>query len=163
MSCYWNNPQATMETWRNLWFHTGDVLVREPDGWFKFIDRQKDAMRRFGENISSFEVESVIAAHPAVDEVAVYAVPSDLSEDEVMAAVVPVEGVVLDFDDLGQYCDEHLPYFASPRYFVSLDALPKTANQKVQKAELRRSGITSITVDRGPRGRKSAAAATSAS
>lgn len=162
MSCYWNNPQATMETWRNLWFHTGDVLVREPDGWFKFIDRQKDAMRRFGENISSFEVESVIAAHPAVDEVAVYAVPSDLSEDEVMAAVVPVAGVVLDLDDLGQYCDEHLPYFASPRYLVSMDALPKTATRKVQKAELRRSGITSITVDRGPRGRKSAAATTPA-
>ena len=162
MSCYWNNPQATMESWRNLWFHTGDVLVREPDGWFKFIDRQKDAMRRFGENISSFEVESVIMAHPAVDEVAVYAVPSDLSEDEVMAAVVPAPGVTLDLDDLGRYCDEHLPYFASPRYLVSLDALPKTANQKVQKAELRRSGITPITVDRGPRGRKSAAVANTA-
>lgn len=158
MACYWNNPQATMETWRNLWFHTGDVLVREPDGWFKFIDRQKDAMRRFGENISSFEVESVIMAHPAVQEVAVYAVPSDLSEDEVMAAVVPVEGLSLDLDDLGRYCDEHLPYFASPRYLVTLEALPKTANQKVQKAELRRSGITDTAIDRGPRGRKTVAA-----
>ena len=162
MSCYWNNPQATMETWRNLWFHTGDVLVREADGWFKFIDRQKDAMRRFGENISSFEVESVIMAHPAVEEVAVYAVPSDLSEDEVMAAIVPASGVPLDLDDLGRYCDEHLPYFASPRYFTAVEALPKTANLKVRKDELRRSGITPQAVDRGPRGRKSAAAATQA-
>jgi crotonobetaine/carnitine-CoA ligase len=156
MSCYWNTPPATMDTWRNLWFHTGDVLVREPDGWFKFIDRQKDAMRRFGENISSFEVESVIIAHPSVDEVAVYAVPSDLSEDEVMAAIVPALGLPLDLEDLGRYCDEHLPYFASPRYFVSVSELPKTANLKVRKDELRRGGITPVTVDRGPRGRKSA-------
>jgi crotonobetaine/carnitine-CoA ligase len=163
MSCYWNNPQATMEAWRNLWFHTGDVLVRESDGWFKFIDRQKDAMRRFGENISSFEVESVIMAHPAVEEVAVYAVPSALSEDEVMAAIVPAAGAPLDLDDLGRYCDEHLPYFASPRYFAAVESLPKTANLKVRKDELRRVGITPESVDRGPRGRKSTAAAASQS
>jgi crotonobetaine/carnitine-CoA ligase len=155
MSCYWNNPQATMETWRNLWFHTGDILVREPDGWFKFIDRQKDAMRRFGENISSFEVESVIAMHPAVDEVAVYAVPAELSEDEVMAAVVLTEESSEALADIGRYCDEHLPYFASPRYLVAMTALPKTKNEKVRKDELRRIGVTAETLDRGPRGRKS--------
>ncbi|WP_330256160.1 AMP-binding protein [Nocardia sp. NBC_00565] len=158
MSRYWNNAQATMETWRNLWFHTGDVLVREPDGWFKFIDRQKDAMRRFGENISSFEVESVVAMHPSVHEVAVYAVPSELSEDEVMAAIVLVPGVDDDLSDIGRYCDEHLPYFASPRYLVSVEQLPKTKNEKVLKNELRRIGITDRTVDRGARGRKAAAA-----
>jgi crotonobetaine/carnitine-CoA ligase len=158
MACYWNNPQATMETWRNLWFHTGDLLVRDPDGWFKFIDRQKDAMRRFGENISSFEVESVIAMHPSVTEVAVYAVPSDLSEDEVMAAVVLAPDTPDDLTELGLYCDEHLPYFASPRYLLVVDALPKTKNEKVRKDELRRTGITAGTVDRGPRGRKTAAA-----
>jgi crotonobetaine/carnitine-CoA ligase len=158
--CYWNNPQATMDTWRNLWFHTGDVLVREPDGWFRFIDRKKDAMRRFGENISSFEVESVIGAHPAVQEVAVYAVPSELSEDEVMAALVLIDGTLDNLEDIGRYCDEHLPYFASPRYLLVLDALPKTKNQKVLKADLRSSGITAHTVDRGPRGRKTVAVAT---
>jgi crotonobetaine/carnitine-CoA ligase len=158
MSCYWNNPQATMETWRNLWFHTGDILVREPDGWFKFIDRQKDAMRRFGENISSFEVESVIAMHPAVDEVAVYAVPADLSEDEVMAAVVLLEESSEALADIGRYCDERLPYFASPRYLVAMTALPKTKNEKVRKDELRRIGVTAETFDRGPRGRKSVTA-----
>ncbi|MCW2854229.1 MAG: ATP-dependent acyl-CoA ligase [Nocardioides sp.] len=158
MSCYWNNPQATMDTWRNLWFHTGDVLVRDPDGWFRFIDRQKDAMRRFGENISSFEVESVIAVHPAVQEVAVYAVPSELSEDEVMAAVVLVPDAATDLEAIGLHCDENLPYFASPRYLLAVSELPKTKNEKVRKDELRRVGITGATLDRGPRGRKSAKA-----
>jgi crotonobetaine/carnitine-CoA ligase len=157
MASYWNNPQATMETWRNLWFHTGDVLVREPDGWFKFIDRQKDAMRRFGENISSFEVESVIARHPSVSEVAVYAVPSELSEDEVMAAVVLSPDAPDDLTELGLFCDEHLPYFASPRYLLAVTELPMTKTRKVMKGELRRVGITADTVDRGPRGRKSTA------
>ena len=158
MSCYWNNPQATMETWRNLWFHSGDVLVRDSDGWFKFVDRQKDAMRRFGENISSFEVESVIATHPAVEEVAVYAVPAELSEDEVMAAVVLVPGASGDLGDLGQFCDQHLPYFASPRYLVVLPSLPKTSTSKIRKDELRRVGITAEALDRGPRGRKASSA-----
>jgi crotonobetaine/carnitine-CoA ligase len=158
MSGYWNNPQATMDTWRNLWFHSGDLLVREPDGWFRFVDRTKDAMRRFGENISSLEVESVIATHPAVTEVAVYAVPAELSEDEVMAAVVLAPGATGDLDDLGAFCDEHLPYFASPRYLSVLDELPKTSNEKVRKDELRRIGVTATTLDRGPRGRKANAA-----
>lgn len=158
MSCYWNNPQATMETWRNLWFHSGDVLIRDPDGWYRFIDRRKDAMRRFGENISSFEVETVIAMHPSVAEVAVYAVPSELSEDEVMAAVVFVDGAPPDLDGLGQFCDENLPYFASPRYLVCVPSLPKTQNEKVRKEELRRGGIVPDALDRGPRGRKAAAA-----
>jgi crotonobetaine/carnitine-CoA ligase len=157
MSRYWNNPQATMETWRNLWFHSGDVLVREPDGWYKFIDRRKDAMRRFGENISSFEVEIVIAMHPAVEEVSVYAVPAELSEDEVMAAIVIAPGAAGDLDDIGSFCDEHLPYFASPRYLLAVSALPKTQNEKVRKDELRRVGVTPATLDRGPRGRKATA------
>jgi crotonobetaine/carnitine-CoA ligase len=157
MSCYWNNPQATMETWRNLWFHSGDVLVREPDGWYKFLDRRKDAMRRFGENISSFEVETVIAMHPAVAEVSVYAVPAELSEDEVMAAIVLMPGASQDLGDIGAFCDEHLPYFASPRYLLSVSALPKTQNEKVRKEELRRNGVTPTTLDRGPRGRKASA------
>jgi crotonobetaine/carnitine-CoA ligase len=158
MSSYWNNPQATMETWRNLWFHSGDVLVREADAWFRFVDRRKDAMRRFGENISSFEVESVIAMHPSVEEVAVYAVPAELSEDEVMAAVVLVPGSSGDLTDLGAFCDQHLPYFASPRYLLVLPSLPKTPTAKVRKDELRGRGITAGALDRGPRGRKASAA-----
>jgi crotonobetaine/carnitine-CoA ligase len=154
MTGYWNNPVATSEAFRNLWFHTGDVLARDPDGWFKFIDRKKDAIRRFGENISSFEVETVIAMHPSVAEVAVYAVPSELSEDEVMAAIVLHDGAVGDLEAIGKHADDLLPYFASPRYLLRLDALPKTQNEKVRKELLRSWGITSETLDRGRRGKK---------
>lgn len=156
MRGYWNNPQATLDAFRNLWFHTGDILVREPDGWYRFLDRKKDAMRRFGENISSWEVEAVISMHPSVAEVAVYAVPSDLSEDEVMAAIVFKPGMDAGIDSIGKHCDAALPYFASPRYLVALDALPKTPTAKVRKDLLRTRGITDKTVDRGPRGRKAA-------
>jgi carnitine-CoA ligase len=116
-------------------------------------------MRRFGENISSFEVEMVISMHPSVQEVAVYAVPAELSEDEVMAAVVLALGNHDEhLDDLAAFCDQHLPYFASPHYLVAVEALPKTQNQKVRKDVLRRTGVTPLTIDRGPRGRKAAAA-----
>lgn len=159
MSAYWNNPAATAETWRNLWFHTGDLLVREPDGWFRFIDRKKDAIRRFGENISSFEVESVIAAHPCVDEAAVFPVPSDLAEDEVMAAIVLQPGADVSMVDIETWCDQNLPYFAVPRYLRVMTELPKTKNEKVLKESLRRDGVTADAVDRGPRGRTSASRA----
>lgn len=154
MQGYWANPEATVQTWRNLWFHTGDVLSVDEDGWFRFIDRKKDALRRFGENISSFEVESATLMHPHVAEAAVYAVPSELSEDEVMVAVVPEPGVTIDVADLSRHCEELLPYFAVPRYIDVRTALPKTANEKVRKDVLRAEGVTSATVDTGPRGRR---------
>ena len=87
-SGYFGRPEATVAAWRNLWFHTGDRVVREADGAFRFVDRLKDAIRRRGENISSYEVEQVLQGHPAVAAVAVYPVRSELAEDEVMAAVV---------------------------------------------------------------------------
>jgi crotonobetaine/carnitine-CoA ligase len=161
MRAYWNNPTATLDAFRNLWFHTGDILIRDSDGWFRFMDRSKDAMRRFGENISSFEVETVLCMHPSVEEVAVYAVPSDLSEDEVMAAIVFRADMEGDLEAIGRHCDENLPYFASPRFLVRVDQLPKTENLKVRKDVLRKTGITIETLDRGPRGRKGARARTS--
>ena len=85
-------PEKTAEAWRNLWFHTGDALRRDEDGWYYFVDRYKDTLRRRGENISSYEVEQVILGHPAVAECAVIGVPADVEagEDEVMAVVVRV-------------------------------------------------------------------------
>ncbi|MGQ4598898.1 AMP-binding protein [Nocardia sp. R6R-6] len=163
MQGYWANPAATVETWRNLWFHTGDILAMDSDGWFRFIDRKKDALRRFGENISSFEVESVVLMHTQVAEAAVYAVPSELSEDEVMVAVVPEDGVTVDASDLSRHCEKLLPYFAVPRYIDVRTALPKTANEKVRKDVLRAEGITAATVDTGPRGRRARERATSES
>lgn len=160
MQGYYRDPEATLCAMRNLWFHSGDVLVRESDGWFRFVDRQKDALRRFGENISSFEVETVVLMHPEVAEAAVFAVPSDLSEDEVMVAVVLEDGVTdFDRDAFGAHCDRHLPYFAVPRYVDVRDALPKTSNEKVRKDVLRNDGVTASTWDRGPRGRKASQAA----
>jgi crotonobetaine/carnitine-CoA ligase len=154
MQGYWANPAATVETWRNLWFHTGDILIMDDDGWFRFIDRKKDALRRFGENISSFEVESVVLMHPQIAEAAVYAVPSELSEDEVMVAVVAEPGQLVDVADLARHCEQLLPYYAVPRYIDIRAALPKTANEKVRKDVLRAEGVTPDTVDTGPRGRR---------
>jgi crotonobetaine/carnitine-CoA ligase len=145
---YFGMPEKTAEAWRNLWFHTGDALRKDADGWYYFVDRYKDALRRRGENISSYEVEQGLLSHPAVLEVAVIGVAADseAGEDEVMAYVVasaPVEPT-----ELWQWCDGRVPGFAIPRYIRVVDALPKTPSEKVQKAELRNLGITADTHDR---------------
>jgi crotonobetaine/carnitine-CoA ligase len=151
---YWRMPEATVAAWRNLWFHTGDLVRQDEDGWFYFLDRSKDAIRRFGENISSYEVEQVLLAHPAVFEAAVYAVPSDLSEDEVMAAVVLEPGRETAPEEILEWCEPRLAYFAVPRFVDIRTALPKTQTEKVQKQVLRSEGVTDTTFDRGPTGRR---------
>jgi crotonobetaine/carnitine-CoA ligase len=151
---YFGTPEKTVEAWRNLWFHTGDRVVRQSDGYFRFVDRLKDAIRRRGENISSFEVEQVLLSHPAVANAAVFPVPSPLAEDEVMAAVVLQPGAELTPADLTAYCAPRLPYFALPRYLEFMAELPMTENGKVQKYKLRERGITSQTWDGGPTGQK---------
>src|SRR5262245_26561236 len=113
---YFGTPEKTVEAWRNLWFHTGDRVVRQVDGYFRFIDRLKDSIRRRGENISSFEVEQVLLSHPAVANAAVFPVHSSLAEDEVMAALILHPGRVVMPADLIAYCAPRLPYFAVPRY-----------------------------------------------
>jgi crotonobetaine/carnitine-CoA ligase len=145
---YRNRPDATLDAWRNLWFHTGDVFEQSESGWFRFVDRAKDSIRRSGENVSAFEVESVISCHPAVQDVAVYAVPSELAEDEIMAAVTLKQSDVT-VADLWSFCSQRLPYFAVPRYFEVMDDLPRTETAKVMKAELRARGINDATVDCG--------------
>jgi crotonobetaine/carnitine-CoA ligase len=120
-------------------------VVRSPDGSFRFIDRIKDAIRRRGENISSYEVEQVLLGHPAVAGAAVYPVRSELAEDEVMAALVLKTGASLDMAELAGYCQERLPYFAVPRYVELMDDLPRTENGKVQKYKLRERGVTART------------------
>ena len=138
----------TVEAWRNLWFHTGDRVVRDADGFFTFLDRLKDAIRRRGENISSYEVEQVLLSHPAVAVAAVFPVKSELAEDEVMAAIVPREGAALDPVELVRFCEPRMAYFAVPRYLEFMAALPATENGKVQKFKLRERGITAQTWDR---------------
>ncbi|MGZ5714400.1 MAG: ATP-dependent acyl-CoA ligase [Caldimonas sp.] len=147
-SGYFGKPEATVAAWRNLWFHTGDRVVREADGAFRFVDRLKDAIRRRGENISSYEVEQVLQGHPAVAAVAVYPVRSELAEDEVMAALVARPGETLDPADLARFCATRLPYFASPRFIDVVAELPRTENGKVQKYKLRERGVTESAWDR---------------
>jgi crotonobetaine/carnitine-CoA ligase len=146
---YHGRPQATVEAWRDLWFHTGDRVVRDRDGWFAFVDRTKDAIRRRGENISSWEVEQVLLAHPDVASAAAVGVPADLGEEEVMACVVAREGADVDPAELVGFCAARIAAFAVPRYVQVLDALPVTSNGKVQKAALRERGVTASTWDRG--------------
>jgi crotonobetaine/carnitine-CoA ligase len=150
---YWRQPDKTWEAHRNAWFHTGDILRRDEDGWFYFLDRMKDAMRVSGENVSSFEVEQVLISHPLVLEAAVFAVPSELGEDSVMGAVVVEPDVDLDIDELVDFVTPRLAYFAIPRYIEVVSELPKTSTQKVRKTTLRERGVTPNTRDLGPRRR----------
>jgi crotonobetaine/carnitine-CoA ligase len=151
---YFGAAEKTVEAWRNLWFHTGDRVTRQADGYFRFIDRLKDVIRRRGENISSFEVEQVLLSHPAVANAAVFPVRSSLAEDEVMGALVLHPGRVLMPADLIAYCAPRLPYFAVPRYLEFMTELPTTENGKVQKYKLRERGVTQQTWDGGARGQK---------
>lgn len=149
---YYKNPEATAEAWRNGWFHTGDCFRQDDEGFFYFVDRRKDAIRRRGENISSFEVEAEVVAYPAVREAAAYGVPSSVGEDDVMVAVAAVEGLELDPESLLHFLAEKMPYFMVPRYIRILPELPKTPSAKVQKHLLRAEGITSDSWDRDAHG-----------
>lgn len=146
---YIGMPEATLNTWRNLWFHTGDALKRDSDGWYYYIDRIKDSIRRRGENISSYEIEAAVRSHPGVLEVAAVAVPADQlgGEDEVMIFVVPKAGE-LNASELIDWCGPKIPAFAVPRYVRMIDELPKTPSEKVQKAELRKIGADQAAWDR---------------
>jgi crotonobetaine/carnitine-CoA ligase len=132
---YFNMPEKTVEAQRNLWFHTGDGLKRDADGWYYFVDRLKDAIRRRGENISSYEVEQAVLGHPDVVECAVVAAPAraEAGEDEVAIFVVGS----IDEADARAWCERRLPAFARPEYVVIVDALPLTPSGKVRKIELR--------------------------
>lgn len=145
---YLNNPQATAETWRNGWFHTGDLFYKDNDDNYFFVDRAKDAIRRRGENISSFEVEIEILAHPAIREVAVVATAGDGGENEVLAVIAPMHGQTIDPIELLDFLRPRLAHYMIPRYIRFLSELPKTPTQKVEKHRLRKQGITPDTWDR---------------
>jgi crotonobetaine/carnitine-CoA ligase len=140
---YFNMPEKTVDAMRNCWFHTGDGLRRDEDGWYYFVDRLKDAIRRRGENISSFEIEQALLESPLIDECAVVGVPADqdAGEDEVMAFVVLGESAPgFDVASFWEFADRRLPHFAVPRYVQPISELPKTPSEKVRKADLRNLG-----------------------
>ena len=147
---YYGMPERTLEATRNLWFRTGDSMRRDEDGWYYFEGRLKDALRKRGENISSYEVEQAILEHPAVLECAVVGVPADEvgGEEEVLVFVVPRPGAEMSPQELWSWCEPRLPGFAAPRYVAIVDDLPKTPTHKVEKAKLRARGVDADTADR---------------
>ncbi|HUM14215.1 MAG TPA: AMP-binding protein [Candidatus Nitrosotalea sp.] len=151
MAGYFRMPEKTVEAWRNLWFHTGDAGRFDDAGRLHYVDRIKDCIRRRGENISSFEIEQVLNAHPAVAESAVVGikVAGAGGEDEVKAYVVPAAGAVVDPVKLLDWCVPRMPHFAVPRFVeVVAGELAKTPTGKLQKTPLRDAGITPTTWDR---------------
>jgi carnitine-CoA ligase len=145
---YYGNPLATVKAWRNLWFHTGDRVFRDGDGVYHFLGRLVDAIRRRGENISSWEVENALMLHSDIEEAAVIGVPSDLgSEEDVMAFVVMRPGCAPDHADMVRFLESRLAYFAIPRYWEFPTELPRTENNKIKKHRLRELGITPTSWD----------------
>ncbi|WP_433996217.1 ATP-dependent acyl-CoA ligase [Bradyrhizobium jicamae] len=149
---YFGMAEKTVEAWKNLWFHSGDRVVRDADGHYRFIDRMKDSIRRRGENVSSWEVEQVLMAHPAVEACAIYPLPSELGEDEVAAAIKLEAGQALEAIDIVRHCEGKMAYFAIPRYVRFLSQMPLTENGKIKKGSLRDAGVTGDTWDRDKAG-----------
>ncbi len=138
---YLNQPEKTVEAWRNLWFHTGDYVTRDPDGYYYFVDRKKDVIRRRGENLAPYDVESVLNRHPNVFETVVVGVPSPLGEEDVKAFVQLRPGARAEPRELFEFCAANLPFFMVPQFIEFIEEIPKTANQKAQRFALRgRSG-----------------------
>ncbi len=145
---YYAMPDKTAEAWRDGWFRTGDRVLREADGNYRFVDRMKDAIRRRGENVSSWEVEQVLQAHPAIAACAVYPLPSELGEDEVAVAIQLEPGSALTPAQVVEHCTGRLARFALPRFVRFVPALPLTENGKIKKVVLREAGRTAETWDR---------------
>ncbi|HEX2038221.1 MAG TPA: AMP-binding protein, partial [Acidimicrobiales bacterium] len=148
---YLHMPEATAAAWRNGWFHTGDAFVQDADGWFYFVDRIKDCIRRRGENISSFEVEAHVAAHPEVADCAAVAVKladAPGADEEVKVVVVRAPGGSVSAEQLVEWLVPRMPRFMIPRFVEFVEALPRTPTTKVRKVELRRQGVTEATWDR---------------
>jgi crotonobetaine/carnitine-CoA ligase len=144
---YWGRPEVTVETSRNWWYHTGDIGRIDDEGYLFFVDRKADYLRRRGENISSFEVESVLMSHGALADVAVHAVPSKLTEDDLKVTAILREGSELEPEELFQWCVEQLPYFVVPRYIEFRPELPRSPVGRVLKRDLREAGVTPTTWD----------------
>jgi crotonobetaine/carnitine-CoA ligase len=148
MSGYYKMAEATLDAFRNLWFHTGDLGYIDEEGFLYYVGRKKDAIRRRGENISAHEVENVVNQHPSVLESAAVAVPSELGEDDVKIVVVLRPGASLEPDELIRFCGGRMAYFMVPRYVDLRDSLPKNPSQRIEKYKLRAEGNSSTTWDR---------------
>jgi len=151
-SGYIGMPERTVEAWRNLWLHTGDRGMRDPEGWYYFQDRATDSIRRRGENISSYEVENLVTTHPAVAEAVAVAEPSEMGEDEVRVLVRLLPGSAPTEAELFEHCAACMPYFMVPRYIDIVDDYPRTPTAKVEKYKIRAAGLSENTWDREQHG-----------
>jgi crotonobetaine/carnitine-CoA ligase len=147
---YFNDPQRTLDSWTNLWHHTGDMAVQKEDGLYYFADRKKDYIRYKGRSLSMFEIEQVVDKHDEVADVAAYGIQSEEleSEAELMIAVVRRPGGSVDSEALARFINDHAPYFYVPRYIRFIDELPRNAHGRIQKEDLRGGGVTTDTWDR---------------
>jgi crotonobetaine/carnitine-CoA ligase len=144
---YWKRPAETMKVMKNLWLHMGDIGRFDEAGWFYFLDRKKDYLRRRGENISSFEMENAFSQHPAIAEVAVHAVLSNASEDDIKVTAVLHPNASLTEEELCRWSLDRVPYFAVPRYIEFRTTLPRNPVGRVLKFQLRDEGCTAATWD----------------
>lgn len=144
---YFGMPEATVVANRNLWFHTGDLARCDDEGWFYYVGRCAESIRRRGENISSFEIEEVLKLHPDVLDVAAYGVPSDLTEDDVMVAIVTRPATRLDPSSVIEFCRGRMARHMLPRYVEFVDTLPRTPTEKIEKQSLIARGIGPDTWD----------------
>lgn len=149
-SGYFRQPEATIEAWRNLWHHTGDLGRVDADGELFFVDRKKDSLRHKGRNTSTFEVEHIARQFPGVGQVAAYGIKlRELEfEEEMMIAIAPVDGAVVDPLEFCKFIDSKAPYFFVPRFVEIFGELPMTPTNKIQKFKLRERGVTAATWDR---------------
>ena len=135
---YYGAPEKTVEGWRNLWWHTGDAVYRDEEGYFYFVDRMGDVIRRRGENVSSMQIQQTINEHDAVAETAVFPVPAEEGgEDEIVAIVQPKAGQTVTSEAVLEYLEPRLPEFMVPRFVVVREELPTTETNKVEKYKLR--------------------------
>jgi carnitine-CoA ligase len=140
---YHHLPERTAEAWRNGWFHSGDAFRYDEEGWYYLVDRMSDAIRRRGENISSFEVEQVVRDHPGVADCAAVGTPAVHGEEEVLVVVEAVNRASFDPAGLRQWLEPRLPRFMLPRFVRVVDALPRNETSlRVQKFRLRAEGVT---------------------
>jgi crotonobetaine/carnitine-CoA ligase len=144
---YWGRPEVTVETSRNWWYHTGDIGIVDEDDYLYFVDRKADYLRRRGENIASYEVERILMGHGGLADVAVHAVPSDVTEDDLKVTATLKQGATLTEAELFLWCVDQLPYFALPRYIEFREELPRSPVGRVLKRELREEGATPTTWD----------------
>jgi crotonobetaine/carnitine-CoA ligase len=147
-SGYFNDPQGTVDSFRNLWFHTQDLGKMNAEGYLAFVDRKADYLRRRGENISTYEVEQVLLHYPGLVEVAVHGVPSEIGDEEVKACLRLAPDTAFDPRHFLDFCVAGLPYYAVPRFIEIMDELPRSPVGRIQKFQLKARGVTPETFDR---------------